>query len=65
LAGEAWFFITGYGGQSGYNQGNELYAWAVCPGDVAVVPEPETYAMFLAGLGLMGFMAWRRKNGQA
>ena len=29
------------------------------------VPEPETYAMFLAGLGLMGFMARRRKNGQA
>ena len=29
------------------------------------VPEPETYAMFMAGLGLMGFMARRRKNGQA
>ena len=28
------------------------------------VPEPETYAMFLAGLGLMGFIARRRKNGQ-
>jgi hypothetical protein len=25
------------------------------------VPEPETYAMLLAGLGLMGFMS-RRKN---
>ena len=24
------------------------------------VPEPETYAMFLAGLGLMGFIARRR-----
>ena len=29
------------------------------------VPEPETYAMFMAGLGLMGFIARRRKNGQA
>lgn len=29
---------------------------------VAVVPEPETYAMFLAGLGLMGFMAKRKKQ---
>ena len=28
-------------------------------------PEPETYAMFMAGLGLMGFIARRRKNGQA
>ena len=30
------------------------------------VPEPETYAMMLAGLGLMGFIARRRKqNGSA
>ncbi len=28
-------------------------------------PEPETYAMFMAGLGLMGFIARRRKNGQS
>jgi hypothetical protein len=27
------------------------------------VPEPESYAMFLAGLGIMGFVARRRKNG--
>lgn len=26
------------------------------------IPEPETYAMFLTGLGLMGFMARRRKQ---
>lgn len=29
---------------------------------VAAVPEAETYAMLLAGLGLMGFMARRRKQ---
>lgn len=29
---------------------------------VAVVPEPETYAMLLTGLGLVGFMARRRKQ---
>jgi hypothetical protein len=28
---------------------------------VSVVPEPETYAMLLAGLGLVGAMARRRK----
>lgn len=27
----------------------------------AAIPEPETYAMFMAGLGLMGFVARRRK----
>jgi hypothetical protein len=36
------------------------YAAAVTP-----VPEPETYAMLLAGLGLMGAIARRRKNKQA
>ncbi len=30
----------------------------------APIPEPETYAMMLAGLGLMGFVARRRKPGR-
>ena len=34
----------------------QLYAESV-----AAVPEPETYAMMLAGLGLLGFMARRKK----
>ena len=29
------------------------------------VPEPESYAMFMAGLALMGFIARRRKDGQS
>ena len=29
---------------------------------VSAIPEPETYAMLLAGLGLMGFIARRRKQ---
>jgi probable HAF family extracellular repeat protein len=29
----------------------------------ASIPEPETYALMLAGLGLIGFVAWRQKPG--
>ncbi|MDN5751846.1 MAG: endonuclease/exonuclease/phosphatase family protein [Nitrosospira sp.] len=30
--------------------------------EIAPIPEPEIYAMFMAGLGLMGFMSRRRKK---
>ena len=33
--------------------------------NVTAVPEPETYAMMLAGLGMIGFMERRRRNNQA
>ena len=31
--------------------------------EVTAVPEPETYALMLAGLGMVGFMAARRSRG--
>jgi hypothetical protein len=40
------------------------FAWAIRDGDVsqlAPIPEPETYAMMLAGLGLLGLVAQGRK----
>ena len=33
--------------------------------EVSPIPEPETYALMLAGLGVVGFMARRRKADQA
>jgi hypothetical protein len=41
-----------------YLQGNQ---WRLNL-SVAAIPEPETYAMFLAGLGMMGAVARRRKG---
>jgi hypothetical protein len=58
----AWGFDTNYGSQFGYGQNDKFSAWAVLPGDVAPVPEPETYAMLLAGLGLLGVGAKRRRR---
>ncbi|MDO8291095.1 MAG: PEP-CTERM sorting domain-containing protein [Parvibaculum sp.] len=61
----AWMFRN-FGYQSLSHQDGELFAWAVRPGDVASVaapiPEPETYALMLAGFGFLGVMALRRKQ---
>lgn len=58
----------GYGAataQSATNQyGNYSTFTGTFASPVAAVPEPATYAMMLAGLGLVGFMARRRKSGK-
>ena len=65
----AWGFDTSDGSQGPLAGGNALFAWAVRDGDVASlaapIPEPETYAMMLAGLGLLGVAARRRKQKSA
>lgn len=51
-------FIGTWSGPSGVN-----WASSATPSvSMAPVPEPETYAMFLAGLGIIGMIAKRRKN---
>lgn len=74
-------FLSGLGGAEGavldpltgdflfstFGGGNHLVrvsGFTVLP-PTAPVPEPETYAMMLAGLGLLGFAARRRKHKQA
>ena len=58
----AWYFRTDYGYQHYRYKPFRLYALAVRPGDVAAVPEADTWAMLLAGLGLVG-AATRRRRG--
>lgn len=48
----------------GFNDGRKIdadYDDLVVGLKVSVVPEPETYALMLAGLGIMGFVARRRR----
>jgi hypothetical protein len=53
-----------FGAHLGNLEGNNIGALL---DNVAVtsVPEPESYAMFMAGLGVMGFIARRRKKSQS
>ncbi|TXG87703.1 MAG: PEP-CTERM sorting domain-containing protein [Rhodocyclaceae bacterium] len=39
-----------------------LFARGMAGPQIAMVPEPETYALLLAGLGLMGTVARRRRK---
>lgn len=45
--------------------GDFTYAAGVLTYEVAPIPEPETYALLLAGLGMLGFMGRRRLNNRA
>ena len=66
LWGSAWNFYTSDGIQDYFAKPNQLDAMAVRNGDVgspvSPVPEPETYAMLLAGLGLLGTVTRRRRS---
>jgi hypothetical protein len=46
---------------AGYGETGTMSGYPVSQTITAAVPEPETYAMMMAGLGMIGFMARRRK----
>lgn len=57
----SWYFDIGYGEQN-YTAARfqKMSFWAIAPGRIGVVPEPESEAMILVGLGLIGLMSRRR-----
>jgi hypothetical protein len=57
-ANNALTFAFKNGSESAQDKTIGYYGWAVHP---SVVPEPEAYVMLLAGLGLVGLVARRRK----
>jgi hypothetical protein len=56
----AWVFNASNGDPSAGFKGNGFSAVAVRPGDVAAVPEPQTVALLLAGLGVLAVVSRRR-----
>ncbi len=67
LAAGSGFFIVGVNtielrGQSVNNVWDAFWISTTMAGNVAAVPEPETYALMLAGLGFVGFAARRRAS---
>lgn len=60
VATNTWYFDMETGYQDGTWEGMEYYALAIRSGDVVAVPEAQTYALMLAGLGLIGWRARRR-----
>ena len=48
--------------EAGYGFSGSMGGYPVSQTITAAVPEPETYAMLMAGLGMVGFMARRRRG---
>lgn len=58
----SWVFDFRDGGQSAEYQSVHQFALAVHDGDIAAIPEADTWAMLLVGLGMVGTMARRTKQ---
>jgi hypothetical protein len=63
LASGAYFFTVAGTTIDGNMKSTVSPEVTIFPAEVAAVPEPSTYALMLAGLGVVGFLARRRKQG--
>lgn len=52
-------YVLGYNDSANHDDWDDFVVGI----NVAPVPEPQTYALMLAGLGVVGFVARRRRNG--
>ncbi|HUR03023.1 MAG TPA: PEP-CTERM sorting domain-containing protein [Nonomuraea sp.] len=59
--GDYFYLYSQFGTLNGSNDGFEEWAKV---GVSPPIPEPETYALMMAGLGVMGFVARRRKKAE-
>ena len=62
--GYAFAFDFGRGLQAAANTPGHAFAWAVRDGDVAAIPEPETWALLVAGLVAIGARLGNRPAGR-
>ena len=62
--GSSWYFNMYDGVQSFVAKDEQYYAWAISPGQITVVPEPESVVMMLAGVGFVGVVLRRRQHKQ-
>ncbi|MFG6443253.1 PEP-CTERM sorting domain-containing protein [Roseateles sp. LKC17W] len=60
--GNAWIYTTHQGAQATAGELAEFYAVAVHSGDVAAVPEPQSYALLIAGLSVLALTVRRRSR---
>lgn len=60
IGGTTYDYVLGYNDSAG--NATSLSDWDDMVIGVSMVPEPEIYAMMVAGLGLMGFVARRRQR---
>ena len=57
IASSKYLFFSAPAIEEGLGRDNDFLVWGV-----SAIPEPESYAMLIAGLGLMGFVARRRQR---